>query len=235
MVFCASMADVFEDHPDVVEARKRLWGLIEVTPWLRWQLLTKRPENVTGMVPWGNDWPSWVWLGTSIENQRYAWTSDNLDDEDRFSRLRWLDSIPAKVKFISAEPLLGPVDLGIGDPHATHASDYMGGYEWICLDCSAEEGEEDIRWFRREDPQPHGISWVIIGGESGPKARPMSLRWARMLVAECQSAGVPVFVKQLGAVLGRELGAGPKGGDWDRWPKDLQIRQFPRAAEEVAA
>jgi len=71
-VFCASMADVFEDHPDVAEPRKRLWGLIEVTPWLRWQLLTKRPENVAGMVPWGSRWPSWVWLGTSVENQRYA-------------------------------------------------------------------------------------------------------------------------------------------------------------------
>jgi protein gp37 len=59
-VFCASMADVFEDYPDLEEPRKRLWDLIEATPWLRWQLLTKRTENVAGIVPWGNDWPSWV-------------------------------------------------------------------------------------------------------------------------------------------------------------------------------
>jgi protein gp37 len=99
-VFCASMADVFEDHPDVVEARARLWDLIEVTPWLRWQLLTKRPENVAGMVPWGGDWPATVWLGTSVENQRYA-------DE----RIPVLASLPARVRFLSCEPLLAPVDL----------------------------------------------------------------------------------------------------------------------------
>ncbi|HEX3965801.1 MAG TPA: DUF5131 family protein, partial [Trebonia sp.] len=66
-VFCASMADVFEDHPDVAEPRKRLWGLIESTPWLIWQLLTKRPENIAGMVPWGRDWPPSVWIGASAE------------------------------------------------------------------------------------------------------------------------------------------------------------------------
>jgi protein gp37 len=71
-VFCASMADVFEDHPDLEEPRKRLWDLIEATPWLHWQLLTKRPENVAAMAPWGSGWPSWVWLGVSAENQRWA-------------------------------------------------------------------------------------------------------------------------------------------------------------------
>ncbi len=71
-VFCASMADVFEDHPDVAAPRERLWGLIEATPWLIWQLLTKRPENIARMVPWGGEWPPHVWVGTSVENQRYA-------------------------------------------------------------------------------------------------------------------------------------------------------------------
>ncbi len=72
LVFCASMADVFEDHPQVVEPRQRLWRRIEDTPHLRWLLLTKRPENVPEMVPWATAWPEQVWLGTSVETQRYA-------------------------------------------------------------------------------------------------------------------------------------------------------------------
>jgi protein gp37 len=72
LVFCASMADVFEDHPVLAPEREKLWALMERTPWLVWQLLTKRPENVPEMAPWGNTWPPNVWLGTSIENQRWA-------------------------------------------------------------------------------------------------------------------------------------------------------------------
>lgn len=108
LVFCASMADVFEDHDEVVEARERLWELISRTPWLRWQLLTKRPENVRHMVPWwwlggykvASDWPLNVWIGTTIEHQKAA-------DE----RLPILAELPAPVRFVSCEPLLGPVDL----------------------------------------------------------------------------------------------------------------------------
>lgn len=99
-VFCASMADVFEDHPDVAKPRERLWRLIDQTPWLHWQLLTKRPENAAAMVPWGSDWPDNVWLGTSVENQRYA--------EQRIPHLL---AASAKVRFLSCEPLLAAVDL----------------------------------------------------------------------------------------------------------------------------
>lgn len=109
-VFCASMADVFEDHPQLVEPRERLWGVIEATPWLRWQLLTKRPENVASMAPWGENWPAHVWLGTSVENQRWA-----------NARVPVIRKVPAKVRFLSAEPLLGYVDilehLASGDIH----------------------------------------------------------------------------------------------------------------------
>ena len=189
-VFCASMADVFEDHPDLEEPRKRLWDLIEATPWLCWQLLTKRPENVAGMAPWGDEWPSWVWLGVSAENQRWADT-----------RIPVLFEIPARTKFISAEPLLGPIDLGFdhecGDPP--------------------------------HYPCPPMADWLIIGGESGGRARPMQLEWARDLLAQCRESEVSTvpFVKQLGSVLGRELGAGPKGGDMAGWPADLRVREFP--------
>ena len=107
-VFCASMADVFEDHPQVVEPRKRLFRVIEETPWLRWQLLTKRIENVMGMVPWRNDWPPNVWLGTSVENQDYA---TPLGEPSGRERIPVLLEIPAAVHFLSCEPLLGPVQL----------------------------------------------------------------------------------------------------------------------------
>ena len=122
----------------------------------------------------GNDWPSWVWLGVSAENQRWADT-----------RIPVLLELPAAVRFISAEPLLGPIDLGFdhecGDPP-----------HWTC---------------------PVMADWLIIGGESGPRARPMQLEWARGLLAQCRESEVSTvpFVKQLGSVLGRELSAGPQG------------------------
>jgi protein gp37 len=99
-VFCASMADVFEDRPDLDEPRGHLFGLIEATPMLDWQLLTKRPENIRGLLP--SDWlerarPN-VWLGTTVENQEYADV-----------RLPHLIDVPAVVHFVSYEPALGPV------------------------------------------------------------------------------------------------------------------------------
>lgn len=91
------MADAFEDRRDLDPWRQRLWTLILATPWLDWLLLTKRPENVDRMVPWGNNWPSNVWQGTSVENQDYL------------SRIDDLRQTQARVKFLSLEPLLGPL------------------------------------------------------------------------------------------------------------------------------
>lgn len=99
-VFCASMADVFEDRRDLDAARARLWKLIEATPNLDWLLLTKRPELVRNMVPWGETWPENIWLGTTVEDQEWA-----------EERLPHLAEIPAAVRFISAEPLLGPLEI----------------------------------------------------------------------------------------------------------------------------
>jgi protein gp37 len=107
-VFSASMADVFESHPQVAEPRKRLFGVIEDTPWLIWQLLTKRIENVIDMVPWGDNWPSNVWLGTSVENQDYAVPVGHPSGRERIPILL---EIPAVIHFLSCEPLLGPVQL----------------------------------------------------------------------------------------------------------------------------
>ena len=99
-VFCASMADVFEDRDDLIPHRARLMRLIEATPNLDWLLLTKRPSNVVRLASWTDGWPPNVWLGTTVELQKRA---DEL--------MPVLAEIPAAVRFISAEPLLGPLDL----------------------------------------------------------------------------------------------------------------------------
>ena len=94
-VFCASLADVFDSEAPQ-EWRDALWGLIEATPNLDWLLLTKRPSSIARMVRWGDTWPENVWIGTSVENADYART-----------RLPAITALPAAVRFISAEPLLG--------------------------------------------------------------------------------------------------------------------------------
>ncbi len=99
-VFCASMADVFEGRQEQAGLRERLWGLIAATPNLDWLLLTKRPGKISQLVPWREEWPRNVWIGTTVENQEWA---------DK--RVPFLLALPAIVRFVSVEPLLGPVDL----------------------------------------------------------------------------------------------------------------------------
>lgn len=199
-VFCASVADVFEEHPDWIEPRSRLFQLILDTPNLDWLLLTKRPENIERLWPkyftkpnkvtWHN-----VWLGTTVENTDNCW------------RLGHLSAVSAVVHFVSFEPLLEEVP-----------------------------------------PLLTGIQWAIIGGESGRKARPFDLDWARSLIKRCRENGVAPFVKQLGArpfstdvrdLVGKarsQVGsvywhttADKAGGDIEEWPMDLRIREFPEA------
>jgi protein gp37 len=152
-VFCASMAGVFEPHPDVVEARARLWDLIEATPWLRWQLLTKRPENVAGMVPWGAAWPANVWLGTSAEDQRRA--------GERIPALAAAGG-PA-VRFVSAEPLLGPVDLG----------PWLARLDWVITggeSGGAKRREMSISWLESGAGQCRAAGVpVFVKQDSGPR------------------------------------------------------------------
>lgn len=129
-VFCASMADVFEDRVDLDASRARLFRLIEQTPNLDWLLLTKRIEHVARLVPWGRHWPSNVWLGTSTENQKRV-------DE----RIEHLLASHAKLKFISAEPMLSAIDLG---------SSLTRGLDWVI--CGGESGNGSrpmlIEWAR---------------------------------------------------------------------------------------
>jgi len=156
-VFCASMADIFEDRLDLDTWRTRLWELIEETPWLNWLLLTKRPENLMKMIPWTNNWPSNVWVGTTAENQERA-----------IQRIPILLKCRAVIRFVSCEPLLGPVDLR----------------QWL------NHGDQ-------KKPSK-GIDWVIAGGESGSNARPMHPVWARSLRDQCVAAHIPFHFKQWG-------------------------------------
>lgn len=179
-VFCASMADVFEDHPDVYAARRRLWETIEVTPHLDWLLLTKRPENIIRMLP-----SSWiarprptVWLGTSVEDQEQA---------DK--RIPELLKVPAAVRFLSCEPLLGPISL------FDTSEGVLGGVAVIRDGGRSHAPSEPDEWVDTSYP---GIDWVIVGGESGPCARPMHPNWARSLRDQCECAGVAYFFKQHG-------------------------------------
>jgi len=128
-VFCASMADVFEDRPELTYWRASLWTLIDQTPNLDWLLLTKRAEKIAELSPWGNNWPRNVWLGTTVENQDAA--------EERLPHLL---RTPAMIRFISAEPLLGPVDL----------SAWIAGLDWVIT--GGESGPRarpsSPAWFR---------------------------------------------------------------------------------------
>jgi len=155
-VFCASMADVFEDRRDLDGKRERLWKLIDATPRLDWLLLTKRPHKVRELAPYGDAWPHNIWLGATAENQKWF---------DK--RMHQLAGNPAKVLFLSCEPLLGAVDLSA----------------WISL---ARRGELRL------------VDWIIAGGESGGKARPMNPEWPRALRDQCLEAGINFHFKQHG-------------------------------------
>lgn len=208
-VFVNSMSDLF--HDDVpVEFIARVFAVMAATPRHTYQVLTKRhgsmrsllgrPEfrrsvgdellrlDIRGQVDgWSGAWPlPNVWLGVSVEDQKRA--------ELRIPAL--LDT-PAAVRFLSCEPLVGPVDLRT----------------WMVVSETT---------LTMELP---GLSWVIVGGESGPGARPMQLDWARSLVDQCQRTGVAVFVKQLGSAHGPR-----KGGDMSTWPPELRVREWPAVA-----
>lgn len=169
-VFCASMADVFEAHPATVAQLPRLWALIRATPHLDWLLLTKRPERITASLPddWGTGYRN-VWLGTSIESHEYV------------SRVEVLLQVPAAVRFLSCEPLLGPIALR-GSYH-----DFLEG--WGC---------DNDGYGHPVQVQTERIDWVIAGGESGVDARPCDPAWLRQLRDDCAATGTPFFLKQLG-------------------------------------
>lgn len=188
-VFCASLADWLDDEVPI-EWLADLLDLIRRTPHLDWLLLTKRPENWSTRISaatdnlidrgienhWVFDWfvlhktPANVWIGTTVEDQARA-----------YERIPALLDIPARVRFLSCEPLLGPVKI---------ATNY-----WL-----TGQGRRQDKSLAPVGTYPR-IDWVICGGESGPKARPMHPEWARGLRDQCAHAGVPFLFKQWGEWL----------------------------------
>jgi protein gp37 len=173
-IFVNSLSDFADNHRSIDPAwRTKVWQLARECPDVILMILTKRPQNLAGYLPedWGQGYPN-VWLGTTVENQTEV-------DRD----IPKLLATPAAVRFLSCEPLLGPVDLTrCAGPNGIQVIDCLRGAsrdpDWS--DCSAR------------------IDWVIAGGESGPGARPMHPDWARSLRDQCAAAGVLFHFKQWG-------------------------------------
>lgn len=135
-VFCASMADVFEDRRDLDSKRERLWALIQQTPQLDWLLLTKRPQNVPSLAPYGENWPDNIWLGATAENQKWL---------DR--RMRELGRLKGKILFLSCEPLLGPLDFSAWKATARLGAERM--VDWVIAggESGAHARPANPEWF----------------------------------------------------------------------------------------
>jgi protein gp37 len=227
-VFVNSMSDLF--HARVpLDFIRRVFEVIEATPQHTYQVLTKRASRlpkVADRLPW----PRNLWMGVSVEDQEQA-----------DLRIPPLLETPAAVRWISAEPLLGPIDLcgPIVDGHRPRLTYWLTGRPgW------GNEHTTSTGLTMTEPVTGPRLDWVVCGGESGPGARPMGESWARSIVDQCQQAGVPVFVKQMGSVWAKgEAWEGPsvsalgdrKGGDWRFWPEDLRVREFPATATAVTA
>jgi len=238
--FVNSMSDLW--HESVTDEQiAEIWAVMQATPEHRYQVLTKRPQRMLHWITeyWGGIWrasrnkilPN-VWVGVTVEDQKSA-------DE----RIPLLLQVPASVRFLSCEPLLGEIDIDRAMyPNGGNSTfGFTDGF-----------GEEAF------------LQWVIVGGESGHNARPCNIEWIRSIVRQCQAAHVPVFVKQLGSVpiirkytleeyhaqkspefefpegtlFGNKTGdpllnglqvllQDRKGGNITEFPEDLKIREFP--------
>lgn len=242
-IFVDSMADLFHEAvPD--DYIEKVFATMFVTPHHTYQILTKRPERMREWVrerqarPWGirgrfesileqmgrsarerlrfTNWIEYhwawplpnVWLGTSVEDQAAA-------DE----RIPHLLATPAAVRFLSCEPLLGPVDLRRVRYGPYFLDALQGKYGTVTPETPFSFGMASM----------HPVGWVIVGGESGTRARPMDLAWARTIVEQAQAARVATFVKQLGSVWAREHHTKQShAGDPEEWPLDLCRREYPK-------
>jgi protein gp37 len=253
-VFVNSMSDLFHEalaHAEIA----RVFAVMADAPQHTFQILTKRPERMrrwfAEMVPaniggWlkGNHrqyvpgqeynaaWPlPNVWLGVSVEDQK---TAD--------LRVQLLLETPAAVRFVSYEPGLGPIDFE-GPVNMPGGGRTRLNY-WLVGRPFFPQGKPGSNVSGPISLKP-ALDWVIVGGESGPGARPFDVAWARSVVAQCKAAGVACFVKQLGArpveyhcASGKDCThpdcgnhfrklRNRKGGDMAEWPADLRVREFP--------
>ncbi len=233
-VFCSSLADWLDDEVPLSWLIDLL-ALVERTPHIDWLLLTKRPENWHSRlqeivdnacshpdaIMWpefmARDWllgtaPANVWLGVTVE-----------DVQRRDERLHHMLEIPARVRFLSMEPLLEAVDLTrvpvAARPDCVCAcgsesivrSVLGNDNDLVCVECGAAEPAYN-----------EGVHWIIVGGESGHKARPFLVEWARALKRQCVDAGVPIFIKQLGAKPIGEFANGVKIYQVHRPPRSFR-------------
>ena len=168
-IFVNSMSDLF--HVDVPFTYiNDVFGVMRRAHWHQFQVLTKRAERIEELSP-KLVWAPNIWMGVSIENQKYAY------------RIAHLRKTAANVKFLSIEPLIGPV------------------------------GKLHLR----------GIDWVIVGGESGPGARPMEPEWVTDIRDQCLKAGVAFFFKQWGGVQKKRTGRTFEGRTWDEMPAESEL------------
>lgn len=234
-LFVASLTDVAEDHPvwesrpwvshvrgvgDVREpwtVRDRMWFKIAMLRNVDVLLLTKRIDRLLELVPreWLDAWPAHVWVGTTVEDQQRA-------DE----RIPHLLRVPARVRFVSMEPLLGPVSLApwlvnirFQRHRETGEERRVTEYEGVVLDADAVT----VNYGSTSPAHRKPIDWVITGGESGPKARPSHPDWFRSVRDQCARAEVPFFMKQMQV-------DGKLSHDIDAFPPELRSRVFPEVS-----
>jgi protein gp37 len=215
-IFTSSLTDFF--HPEIDSYRHECWEIIRQCPQHTFQILSKRPERMAAKVPWERTpWPN-VWLGTSVGHSA------------GLHRIDKLLQVPAKVRFVSLEPLHGEIDLS----KYLYTDCYCSVYPYVNGVNKKSEPMQNADCTLHDVSGKVGLDWVIVGGESGNengqyKYRPCKLEWIESIVAQCQAAGVPVFVKQLGTHLAKVMGLKDRhGGFIDEWPSHLQIREFPR-------
>ena len=240
MVFVNSMSDLFhQDIPD--EFIARMWAVMSLTPHHIYQVLTKRHGRMRSLLR-SHAWWTQVRIHVSEFQDRYrtggtsynadgprlmnVWGGVSVEDQKRAAlRVQTLLETPLAVRFLSCEPLIGPLDLERHDGQLTY---WLSGQpDW------GPPGPSGTGLDLRDLVVAPRIDWVIAGGESGPLARPMDLDWVRTIRDQCAGAGVPLFVKQLGEVWARHLDTEVKGGDPAAWPADLRVRQFPQLPAEA--
>ena len=207
-VFCGSMMDICDPEAPVA-ALERLWKTIEATPHLVWMLLTKRPERFLDVIPKALQGAKNIWAGTTVEDQAAA-------DE----RSDVLVAVPAAARFISVEPLISEVDLWKA----------LGTYGHTGPPCCTEKMGHHLK--QGLVGKKHPIDLVIVGAESGRKARLCKLPWVRSIVEQCAAASVPVFVKQLHLedtrlVEGVAQWRTRLSHDIEEFPENLRVRQWP--------
>jgi len=205
LIFTSSLTDFF--HPAIDSYRNEAWDIIRKCPQHTFQILTKRPERILEHLPkdWQDGWEN-VWLGASVGSPK------------GMQRIYDLLKVPTKVRFLSIEPLWDKVTLSSTNCLGCNSD----------RDCDCPAGTYERSSFLKK------IDWIIVGGESGNengkyKYRSCEIEWIESIVDKCQIAGVPVFVKQLGTHLAKQMKLKDRhGGDMSEWPEHLQIRQMPR-------